>query len=158
MSRHLTGPEENELRKVFGNTLPYSRMYISDGSGIGGAQYTTRNVTDYTLHLGPDMFKGILWSPSFSATFVHESTHVWQGHHEWFPWGFMVNSLLHQAWAEVTHHGNRNYAYEYKYGKKWDDYNVEQQASIVEDWYKGGMDEKDPLFWYISHQIRVGKN
>ena len=62
MSRHLTGPEENELRKVFDNTLPYSRMHISDGSGIGNAQYTTRNITDYTLHLGPDMFKGILWS------------------------------------------------------------------------------------------------
>ncbi len=157
MSRHLTGPEENFLREVFGNTLPYSRMYISDGSGAGNAPYTTRNITDYTLHLGPDMFKGILWSQSFRETFVHESTHVWQGHHEWFPWGFMVNSLLHQGWAIVTH-GDRDYAYRYQYGKSWDDYNVEQQAMIVEDWYRGGMKETDRLFWYISHQVRVGKN
>ena len=48
----------------------------------------------------------------------------------------MVNSLLHQGVGRGDHHGNRNYAYEYKYGKAWDDYNVEQQAMIVEDWYK----------------------
>src|SRR5262249_38078839 len=109
-SRHLTGPEEKFIRDIFGNTLPsFGRIKISDGLGVGGAPYTTRGIWDYTIHLGPG-YSGILWSPSLSCTLAHEMTHVWQGHHEWFPWGYMLNSIVHQALA-IIEHGDRNYAY-----------------------------------------------
>ncbi len=36
----------------------------------------------------------------------------------------------------------------------WGSYNVEQQASIVEDWFKNGSREDDPRFRYIRDNIR----
>jgi hypothetical protein len=69
----------------------------------------------------------------------------------------MVNSMVAQGHAILTQ-GDRNRAYEYKPGEPWDDYNVEQQALLVQDWYLNGMREDDERFTYIVNHIRAGKN
>ena len=47
-------------------------------------------------------------------------------------------------------------AYAYSLGMDWGDYNVEQQASIVEDWYKRGRSSKDKAFPYIRDYVWKG--
>ena len=52
----------------------------------------------------------------------------------------------------------RDAAYGFTAGKPWGDYNPEQQASIVEAWYKSGMPEDGALWPYIRNNIRKGQN
>jgi len=78
--------------------------------------------------------------------FVHELTHVWQFHR-----GDSVK--LRSMYAQHVGEG-----YKFTRGQPWEEYNVEQQASIVETWNKErkgrGEDEADDLFPYIHYIIR----
>ena len=40
--------------------------------------------------------------------------------------------------------------------KPWDSFGVEEQAQIVEDWFKNGLKSSDPRFHYIRDNIREG--
>jgi hypothetical protein len=62
----------------------------------------------------------------------------------------MWESIAHQAIGWVTGIN----PYRYIPGQSWSSYNVEQQAHIVEDWFKGGEREEDPLYRYIRDDIR----
>ena len=79
-------------------------------------------------------------------------THVWQMHVDsWFG-AVWFNSLKTQACRQ----GN---AYLYGDGnlnKPWDDFGVEEQAQIVEDWFKNGLRNDDPRFHYIRDNLRKG--
>jgi len=71
-------------------------------------------------------------------------THVWQFHHGI---GVKSGSIIARLGA----------GYNYTRGEPWINYNVEQQASIVEDWNKdrkGGGGEDQELFPYIHYVIR----
>jgi hypothetical protein len=78
--------------------------------------------------------------------FIHEMTHVWQYYH-----GYWV--VLRSLWANTLGAG-----YNYTIGAldAWDDYNVEQQAQLVEDWFSGGMSTTDDRFVFIEKIIRAG--
>lgn len=155
-SRSLTGPEESEARRVFKTSIFLGRVEISDGLGFGERPYTSVGLSVYTLHLGPDGFKDAI-SPRMRSTFIHELTHVWQGQHDTLGFGYMIESVISQGKSLITS-GSTDGAYNYTVGKDWTDYNVEQQAEIVEDWYAGGMPENSAAFRYIRDNIRPGKN
>src|SRR5262249_41638121 len=70
--------------------------------------------------------------------------------------GFMVGSVCSQATGLATR-GTTSAAYEYTPGRNWDEYNCEQQASIVEDWYGRGLDQFDRLYPYICDNILLGR-
>ena len=70
-------------------------------------------------------------------TLVHEACHAWQGYHEAFTWGYIINSVYHQA-----HEGQ--HAYDYQPGAQWDQYWAEPQAVIVEDWFHAGQGTDHP--------------
>ena len=59
---------------------------------------------------------------SLQATFIHEMTHVWQ----------------HQQGINVGFRGifERRYDYAIEEGKRFEDYLIEQQASIVKDYFR----------------------
>jgi len=69
-------------------------------------------------------------------------THVWQYSHGAF---VVLDSLWSQA---------RGNAYETVPGSAWETYNVEQQATIVERWYVGGMSKASPYYRYVNDTIR----
>jgi hypothetical protein len=69
----------------------------------------------------------------------------------------MVNSMIAQGHAILTQ-GDRNRAYDYKPGAPWGDYNVEQQALLVQDWFRNGMGQDDERFHYIADHIRKGRH
>jgi hypothetical protein len=171
MSSRLINEAEIALaRQVFQDQLPYNKIHLAsyylpnnDGVPVTLASVSSlipiRSLRSYTIYFGPQVFKDGADAPGTRNTFIHELTHVWQGHHSHFAWEYMVKSMLSQGHAMLTT-GDRNNAYTYKPGNPWADYNVEQQASIVADWFTDGMrtEDKDDRFTYIVNNIRAGSN
>ncbi|MDT4898152.1 MAG: hypothetical protein QOH25_3229 [Acidobacteriota bacterium] len=166
--RPINEDEEALARQVFHDQLPYSNIHIAnfylpgnEGVAVTVASGTElipiKALTDYTIYFGPGVFRDGAQTPDTRNTFIHELTHVWQGHHSAFSWHYMVNSMLSQGRA-IIFHGDRNKAYEFTAGKAWDDYNVEQQANIVESWFAAGMQTDSDLYVYITENIRAGRS
>jgi hypothetical protein len=162
--RPLAEKEKFLARQVFRRNLPYDRILISDGLGYDDRQFTVPtslpatflfNVDsddyDWVLHVG-DGYYGMSYAAEDKATLIHELTHVWQGEHSSYSWNMVVRAGLAQADL-----GEKAYEYDHRYYRRWTEYNYEQQASIVEDWFKDGMvedPEKDLRSYYIKRYIR----
>ena len=168
-TRLLRESEVAFARQVFEEHLPYDRVYLSDRffpfnekteTAVTAASLATfipsRSLRSYTIFVGPEVYGEGADGPRFRDTFVHELTHVWQGYHGLLGWAYMAQSMLSQGYAVLTR-GDRNKAYDYEPGAAWDDYNVEQQALIVQDWYLNGMREDDERFIYIAGHIRAAE-
>lgn len=166
--RPLTQDEEALARQVFHEQLPYGRIHIANfflpgNEGVavtvstGTELIPIKSLTDFTIYFGAKVFHDGAQTYETRETFIHELTHVWQGHHSTFSWEFMVSSMLAQGRA-LMFHGDRGKAYDFTPGEAWDSYNVEQQANIVERWFARGMNEDDPLYVYIAEHIRAGRS
>ena len=166
-SRLLNKSEMEFARRVFEEQLPYNKIHLASYylPGNQGVPVTLASVSSiipvstlrhYTIYFGPEVFNDGADRPGVASTFVHELTHVWQGYHGNLGWEYMVNSMLAQGHAILTQ-GDRNRAYDYKPGKPWKKYNVEQQALLVQDWFRNGMSEDDERYTYITKHIRAGR-
>jgi hypothetical protein len=129
--RLLTNGERNLLRPIFGETLPYNDQLLTvNDSELGGR---TNSITTRYI---PAMAVSI-WTFDFSSApaddkwiFIHEMTHAWQWYHG--------RNLIWNAvriWG-----GYKDYEEAYNYNLDDSDsltgFNIEQQASIVADyWY-----------------------
>ena len=151
--RGLFNAEVNLAKSVFGNTINYALVKVTNTVGFGSRPWTTNTPPIYTINVGVDAYKSMTNS-SWRRLLIHELTHVWQGQHG-VP--FMSNSALHQTLSVINSGGNPGGAYQYAFGKQWNKYNVEQQASLVTDWYKTGRKTSSPLYPYIRDNIRKGK-
>ena len=119
------------------------------GAGIG---YVASAVNlGYFIMVGPRPYDDM--SVSHKALLVHEMTHVYQSKRDTFALSVMLNSGCAQAGAAIKT-GSTDAAYDYTVGADWSSYNPEQQAEIVEDWFKAGELETDPRFRYIRDDIR----
>ncbi|KYG00567.1 hypothetical protein BE21_07130 [Sorangium cellulosum] len=151
-------PAEFELAtRVFMATLPYPKIFITPLTGLQSRPFTSTVPPlvagcvplAYTINVGLNGFIHGMDTVQ-PATLVHELTHVWQGAHRLISSQYMWESIAHQAmgWIRGTDH------YRYVPGQSWSSYNVEQQASIVEDWFARGERTDDPLYRYIRDDIR----
>jgi hypothetical protein len=161
MGRGLRREERDIARQVFQSSIPYCRVEIHPGIGIGGAPFTlpfplpivSPIALGYIIHAGAEaFFAGMHTTDASRATLIHELTHVWQGVHGLWSTQFVHSSVIAQGRAIAG--GNREDVYIYTAGLTWDEYNVEQQARIVQDWFTGGMDTSSPLFPYIRDELR----
>lgn len=151
-SRSLSSSEQTLATRVFGRTLPsWSTILIDDGLGLGDRPYTIDGPPGLVMiHIGPigypDCTSKAMWmGRRIDAQFIHEMTHVWQ-----YAKGYNVK--LGSIWAQTGGSG-----YSFTLGQSWDDYNVEQQASIVEYWYATGMNVRATEFPYIDKVVRRGR-
>lgn len=162
MYRALQPKEVALARRVFGRSLPYpDAIGIGDGLGVDGAPWTSAGPTsyqqmpqmNYQLNLGDVAFKDLTSTdlvgqliPGIAGRicdlFIHELTHVWQY--------FRTHSRM-RLWASSAVG-----SYKFKPGKAWEDYDVEQQASIVEMWHANGATKTDPLYPYVALVVRSG--
>jgi len=167
-SRPLKQSEIDFARQVFEEQVPYNKVHLAsyflpgnDGVPVTLASVSSiipvRSMRSYTTYFGPDVFRDGADQPGPRDTFIHELTHVWQGYHSGLGWEYMVESMIAQGHAVITQ-GNRNRAYDYKPGEPWGNYNVEQQALLVQDWFRNGMKTDDDRYTYIVNNIRAGKN
>jgi hypothetical protein len=100
-------------------------------------------------------FKGKKRAPLVGGeVLVHEACHIWQGYQNAFTWGYIIDSIYHQGQELVG--GPNPYKYDHAHDrlKQWDQYEAEQQAQIVEDWFAG----RDlGNFPYIRDNVRPGR-
>ncbi len=153
--RTLTPPELILANSVFQTSILYSQVRLQDDLGMGGRPWTSPpSPLYYVLHVGA-YFVNMTATNYRKRLLIHELAHVWQGQHG-VPLGYVLNSAFHQALSAITNGGDVAPAYNYTTGLKWAQYNCEQQASIVEDWFAGGSQSSNSRYVYITRNIRPG--
>lgn len=163
--RSLSTSEKNLAKLVFQNTINYDLVKVTDTLGAGGRPWTTNTPPMYMINVGSN-YPSLTANDERKLLLIHELAHVWQGQHL-VP--FMLNSGAHQSLSAINNGGDVASAYSYAVGKSWGQYNVEQQASIVEHWFMpanlcfqngpcgGGMKTTDSRYRYIRDNIRKNK-
>lgn len=149
--RPLTTTEVSLARSVFQDTINYNLVRVTDALGFGDRPWTTNTPPIYTLNVGSLYYASLSSDAERRRLLIHELTHVWQGQHL-VP--FIFDSAAHQTISAITNGGNVAVAYSYTLGRAWREYNVEQQASIVTDWYVRGRQTSDARYRYIRDNIR----
>lgn len=137
---------------VFSGTLPPSnRILITDTIGAGNRAFTFPSLIGVTVNLGSDYENPMVSAPQI---FMHELTYAWQIHNypgevEWVAKGFSAQLF------------NAPYTYGAA-GQPFHEFNIEQQAQIVQDWFSkclaaGRQLTDDAYFMYIRDNIRLGR-
>ena len=133
-TRSLTDGEKSLLRPIFEITLPLEVMQVSrNDMKWGGA--------DNSITPGdtPFMAKSV-WSTDYSSssvsdddrgTFIHECVHVWQFYHG----VTKLSAIKLFVWYRSDYQPNA-YRYDLSGNDDFTDYNMEQMAAIIEDWWR----------------------
>jgi hypothetical protein len=174
-SRRLNAAEIALASQVFGSTVPFDRVLLTNLKGLHGVEFTVPGVDgDILVNFGDGLDDAIHHvAPDRGYTqpgqlLIHELTHAWQianaGETPEYYWRAAMAKLAGQA---AYHYGPP--------GPPWGKFGLEQQATIVEEWSVGtegratvtpipgrdasppaGMQEGDPYFGYIADNIRMG--
>ena len=127
--RNLESCEASIAREVFGDALDISALTLAEGGVLGsfGVARTLPRLVTFP--------RGVLTTPQHQARYerwlVHELTHAYQYQH-----GRGVLSLLPTAIAGFFKKSLYDYGgVEGLRGKTFADFNTEQQANIVADYY-----------------------
>lgn len=141
--------------------MPYGAIYLSNGLGLKRRAYTIPHplhLGSYVIHIGDEAFPDatdssiLIFGQTADSVFIHELTHVWQGVNRRTVFDYILDSVYNQVRL-----GSQAYDLNQDdVGKKsWGEFNAEQQAMIVQNWYVAGMSESDNAFTYIKDNIRV---
>lgn len=155
-TRDLT-PGEIQLAKTFyRDSLKYDNVKIHDYKYLDLPFGISQPDTTLMTPNGEIYAPSSVYSKDYSAesndlkgSYIHEMCHVWQ-------WQRNIKNIKYQAIKEwYAHSGNYNESYKYTVGTyhKIDYYGLEQQASIIQDYYRVqicGMD-----FVQFNGQYRV---
>lgn len=151
--RGLTANERKLVMPIFKDSIDYDKVKIHHGRFIPIFQPSQTAMTPFgTIHFPDDIYEEDYTSPSrvfpdvisSKNLFVHEMAHVWQYQLGYSPF---LNGII--IALKGGYFGNRNYihhdgypvanAYEYlskvQSNQDLSDFNMEQQASIVADYY-----------------------
>jgi len=130
--RPLTKGEIALAKTVFGDAIDYDRVTITEGQFIAFQPHGTAMAPEGNLYMygcyREDYAQGDVYT---QGHFIHEMTHVWQ----------YQNKILHPIAAAVAlnlkHKFNYLASYDYTLDGAKDllAYNMEQQASIVQDYF-----------------------
>ncbi len=142
--RPLTDPEFAFVDRVFHGTLPRQRILLTNLISVHGRAFTIpgpgdtifvnigKGFDDPTSYTGHGDEKLGIRAPG--QLLVHELTHAWQMAHTSFLPGLLCNA----ASLQVGTLGGDMSVYQYgPPGPAWGSFNLEQQASIVEQWFAG---------------------
>ena len=143
--RLLTTPEATEARRVFGESLPYDRTFVSEtstwtntvddfGQRLRGQKRQSDNAITLwdTSHFPvplktsqKDIDSGNVWH---MAWLIHELTHQWQYHRLGWPY-------LFRALGTQLSQGRDGYKYSVEGKARLAEFNLEQQGDIARDYY-----------------------
>jgi hypothetical protein len=133
--RPLTAGETVLLRSVFADTLSYGDQYVGRNDGEVGGPWNS-----YTPGYLPNMAVR-LWSWDYSrespvdaAVFVHEMVHVWQSGHG--SHNALRGIYLWLKYDHVWRDYDDSYVYDLDSSISLSDFNMEQQAQIIQDYYR----------------------
>jgi hypothetical protein len=161
--RQLSFEEIRFTRRVFGNSLQYDRILLSDGAGLGGRAFTTPSLNPFSqqivIHLPHECFYNpLIYTnsvyPRAGQVYIHELTHAWQIIYNHFTPGVIcdgISTQLKQMLFNVD-----VYALDTTELKPYRTWNCEQQAHLVDLWFQGGSSQLNRLFPYIRDNIWPG--
>ncbi len=151
--RPLTSDERTEAKLVFGDSLDMNAVKLAEAPIMALGQMA-RTPFD-TVYFPPGTFKESF--SDFMPWLIHELTHVWQYQHG--------VSVLEKLWVAL--HGKKAYNYGGEEalrnasatGKRFTDFNTEQQGDILRDYYiklKAGKDTSayDPFVAQVKGGAR----
>lgn len=177
--RPLRAFEEAFARQVFGNSLDFTKIRITNMLGIGSRGFTMPTLDDHIL-LNIGTSDAMFTSPTTATSasypmpgqlLIHELVHAWQIQHatalQGFVPGWICEGLIEQEGV------GRN---AYTYGPPtatWGSMHNEAQAHLVDDWFAGTgrvasetvttaqsgprpMDPGNPYFGYIENNLQAG--
>jgi hypothetical protein len=143
--RAMNAAEIALAQKVFGSTLPYDNIQLTNFAGLGGRPFTAPGVDGKTYCNLGQTFNNTLgpggqYYPKNGEVLIHELTHAWQIAHNSFLPGFVCSGIINQANYVM---GDDVYAYGPP-GPPWSSFNLEQQAQIVNQWFGGDHNQNGP--------------
>ncbi len=126
--RSLTSGEEQMARRVFGDSIDYSRVKLHNHEywlTLGFQKDTETVAPNGNIYFGEDNYREDFSAetPRWKQHFIHEMAHVWQ-----YQMGYAV--LRTRVFRP-----RMGYEYEFESSKKLCDYNMEQQGDILGDYY-----------------------
>lgn len=131
--RSLTTGEIELARELFKDSIRYERVRIHNG------KYFFWQPPDSGMTPNGEIYaNGYPYSNDYAAEsldlrafFIHEMAHVWQYQNK------ILRVKLAAVCGQIRHLGNYPEMYKYRLqsGKRLIDYGIEQQASIIEDYY-----------------------
>ncbi|MDD9901865.1 MAG: type IV secretion protein Rhs [Alphaproteobacteria bacterium] len=128
--RPLTKNEIALARSVFGNAIQYDAITITQNPWMPFQPKGTAMTPDGHLYMhGCYRDDYATSSPGMQGLFIHEMAHVWQKQNN------ILNPIAEGVKLGMKYGFNYNAAYPYMLDEKKDllDYNMEQQASIIEE-------------------------
>jgi hypothetical protein len=165
--RELTGPEVAFARTVFGDSLDFSRIRLTNLLGLQSRAFTAPTVGHISLVNIGDAINNPTTAtsgayPKPGQLFIHELTHAWQIQHaslqDGFVPGLMCQGILNQTVVSNPYHYGAP-------GPPWRSFGMESQAAIVDQWFGGTgkqrtnggmMDKSSPYFGYIASNVLPG--
>jgi Putative peptidoglycan binding domain len=155
-SRWLWQDEKTELKNVYGASLDTNSLLISDvldgqdyAMTLAGQNWNEGGRWVYVICWSAAIFQKGAVTPNTRSSLIHEGAHCWQGQHGTHPTFYMARSVFSQLyegirdlvkvgeWRGWSEHRSKTYLFNWnEIGKNWNEFNVEQQASIVESWYQ----------------------
>lgn len=153
IGRKLTSGEESLAKEMFGNDIDYTKVRIYDKKWAFFQGNRVAMTPDGNIYFAPDVYKEdfSLASDGSKHFFIHEMTHVWQYQNGQ---AVLKGAGTEQVFIELPSRlglGNGAYPYELDVRKDLLDYGVEQQASIVADYWA----MKKNLFGKLKGSIRA---
>ena len=163
------GDETGFARAVFGDSLDFDRIRLTNLSGLGGRAFTAPAIDGTILiNIGNayDAPTAALDPPSGyrarGQILIHELTHAWQLQHASLADGY-IPGLMCDGIYNQTVIGRASYRYGPP-GPAWSTFSLEAQAAIVDQWFAGNTtqqpgDPKDPAgpyYGYIRNNILPG--
>jgi len=125
-TRPLTGREIDVARSVFGDSIQYARVRIDEGAYVGCRHFRFLYVSFYTINA---------WGAFNDEFLIHELVHVWQ--YEKFGGVYIPRAIRAIHSPEGYNYGGVGVLRQaVKTGKSFLDFNYEQQADIITDYYR----------------------
>jgi hypothetical protein len=178
--RELTEEEYNYANQVFKGTLPSkSDIILTDTIGGNNRAFTMpRFDKKITVNMGVNSFNNPLLHEvglfnseesiviKYGQVFIHELTHAWQIKNTNWSIGLLASALSSKVCETL---GGHPYQFLNEPKKPFSEYNLEQQASIVDYWFAscnfnnnnliiGELgNTTSPWFQYIEENIRTGQ-
>ena len=136
-TRPLTAPEKELALAVFGHHIPLHLIAFDPDSIPVKKNKTTAYVSFHTIN-------GSVNLPEY--IFIHELVHICQFHHRGSV--YISESIWAQKWGGGYNYGGLEWLTKYRAGKGLTAFNYEQQADIIEDYYR--WKNNMPLQWALN--------
>jgi hypothetical protein len=164
--RKMTSAERTFADKVFQGSVDYQRVVLTNMSKSGGQKFAIPSVGKTILvNLGDEALDNPTTYtnenyPVPGEVFIHELVHAWQISHN-----SIVDLICGLSENYRYYTGTSRTADTSWPGRSWSGFNNEQQASIVNEWYRAHSTNlespealRDPAYRFIRDNIRAGVN